>query len=261
MPNVLIFDCDGVLADTERDGHRVAFNRMWREAGIPWEWSVEAYGRALAISGGKERMRRLFDDPAFLARWTPPAAAEARDRVIAGWHARKTALYREIIAAGEIPPRPGIRRLCEVALAQGWLLAVASTSAPDAVHAVLAHAVGPTTAARFALVLAGDVVAAKKPAPDIYQLAAERLAVAPEECVVVEDSRNGLLAAHGAGMPCVVTVSGYTGGEDFSEAALVVSSLGDPGGEACRVLAHRGGAAPWPYVLLEDLARMTAGAR
>jgi HAD superfamily hydrolase (TIGR01509 family) len=259
MSQVLLFDCDGVLADTEPHGHRVAFNRMWAEFGVPWEWSLEAYGRSLAVSGGKERLLRLFSDPDFLAVYTPPASAEARQELIAAWHKRKRALYRELIRAGEIPPRAGVKRLGEEALAAGWTLGVASTASADSVEAVLRHVVGEATAARFALVLAGDVVPAKKPAPDIYLLAAERLGVPPGDCVAIEDSRNGLLAAVDAGMRCVVTVSSYTRDEDFSEAALVLSSLGDPGGEVCEVLANRSAARPGKWFTVEDLEQVRAG--
>ena len=248
MKKALIFDCDGVLGDTEQFGHLPAFNQMWRELGVPWEWSVEEYGRKLKIGGGKKRMLSLFDEPAFLA-----ACPGARREMVAEWHKRKSAIYKEIIASGKIPPRPGVKRLSEEALEAGWTLAVASTSAPESVEAVLGHAVGPATAARFSLVLAGDCVKAKKPAPDIYLLAAEKLAVGPAQCVVVEDSSNGLMAAVAAGMKCVVTVSGYTKEEDFTGAAIVLSSLGDPGGEACQVLANRSPARPAGHFTVADL--------
>lgn len=257
MKKALIFDCDGVLGDTEQFGHLPAFNRMWREMGVPWEWSVEEYGRKLAIGGGKERMLSLFGEAPFLAAWPQaPTTLEARKETVAGWHKRKSAIYKEIIASGRIPPRPGVKRLSEEALAAGWTLAVASTSAPESVDAVLRHAVGEATAARFSLVLAGDCVKAKKPAPDIYLLAAEKLAVEPARCVVVEDSNNGLVAAAAAGMKCVVTVSGYTRGEDFSAASIVVTCLGDPGGEVCEVLANRSAARPAGWLSAGDLDRI-----
>ena len=126
----------------------------------------------------------------------------------------------------------------------GWTLGVASTSAEPSVRAILEYAVGKERADRFDLVLAGDVVARKKPDPAIYLLALERLAVSPAEVLVVEDSRNGLLAAVGAGLRCLMTVNGYTEEEDNSEATLVVSSLGDPGGERTRVIANRSNASP-----------------
>jgi HAD superfamily hydrolase (TIGR01509 family) len=254
MKKVLIFDCDGVLGDTEQFGHLPAFNRMWQESGVPWEWSVEEYGCKLKIGGGKERMASLFGEADFLKAYPQlPSAEEKRKEMIAAWHKRKSAIYKEIISSGRIPPRPGVRRLSEEALSRGWTLAVASTSAPESVNAVLRHAMGEETAARFALVLAGDCVEAKKPAPDIYLLAAAKLEVLPSQCVVVEDSGNGLRAATAARMPCVVTVSGYTRDEDFSTAAIVLTCLGDPGGEVSEVLANRSAARPSGVFTAADL--------
>jgi HAD superfamily hydrolase (TIGR01509 family) len=258
VSKVLIFDCDGVLADTEQFGHLPAFNQMWKELGVPWQWSVEEYGRKLKIGGGKERMGSLFVEPEFLKAASPPEDAQARKDMIAAWHKRKSAIYQRIIGSGEIPPRSGVKRISEEALERGWTLAVASTSAQESVDAVLRRAMGEATAARFALVLAGDVVKAKKPAPDIYLLAAERLGASAAECVVVEDSNNGLEAAAAAGMKCVVTVSGYTREEDFSKAAIVLSCLGDPGGERCEVLRNRSAARPGAYFTVDDLEAVLA---
>jgi HAD superfamily hydrolase (TIGR01509 family) len=248
----LVFDCDGVLADTERDGHRVAFNQMFAEFGLPALWSEEEYKQALQVAGGKERLATLFT-PEFAERIGFRGGERERSELIAEWHARKTQIYRELIASGRVPTRPGVRRIIREALAAGWRLAVASTSAEPAVRAVLDQAAGDD-AERFDLVLAGDVVSRKKPAPDIYNLAVERLDVPRETVLVIEDSRNGLLAAVEAGLRCVVTVSTYTADEDLDEAVLVVSSLGDPDGEPTSVLANRGRAAPHEYVTLDDLA-------
>jgi HAD superfamily hydrolase (TIGR01509 family) len=248
----LIFDCDGVLADTERDGHRPAFNQAFEEFGLPVHWSEEQYGAALRIGGGKERMAALLT-PDFVARAGLPTDAEGQAAAIATWHRRKTEIYVEMVRAGRLPPRPGIARVVREAQAAGWQLVVCSTSAEPSVRAILENAVGADRAAGF-LVLAGDVVPRKKPAPDIYLLALERLAVSPGECVVIEDSRNGLLAAVAAGLTTVVSVNDYTRDEDLSEAALVVSSLGDPGIEPMEILANRSAARPAAYVTLADLA-------
>ena len=258
MVTALVFDCDGVLGDTERHGHLPAFNETFREFGLPVEWSAEEYGRLLAIGGGKERMATLLT-PEFVAANDLPADAEGRAEVLARWHARKTEIYTEMVAAGRIPPRPGITRIIAAAQDAGWKLGVASTSAEASVRAILDVAAGHDRAARFDLVLAGDVVAHKKPAPDIYQLALERLAMPPNEVLAIEDSRNGLLSAVGAGLPCVVTVSEYTEDETFGEAVLVVSSLGDPNGELTRVLANRSRARPGGWVTLDDLAACLPG--
>jgi HAD superfamily hydrolase (TIGR01509 family) len=246
----LIFDCDGVLADTERDGHRPAFNRTFAEAGLPVEWSESEYGEKLKIGGGKERMASLLT-PAFVTANGLPEDPDGQRELLAGWHRRKTAIYKEFVRAGRLPGRPGIARIVRAARAAGWTLAVASTSAEESVRAVLEHAVGPEDAARFA-VFAGDIVPAKKPDPAIYTLTLERLGLSPRDSLVVEDSRNGLLAAVRAGLRCVVTVSGYTADEDMSEALLVVSSLGDPG-EPTAVLANRSRVQPGGQIELRDL--------
>jgi HAD superfamily hydrolase (TIGR01509 family) len=251
--SALVFDCDGVLADTERDGHRVAFNQTFREFGLPVEWDEEEYGRRLQIAGGKERMASLLT-PDFCAAHGLPTDPDGQASLLADWHKRKTAIYTEMVADGRLPTRPGVRRIITEAQDAGWGLAVASTSAEPSVRAILEQAIGPERAGRFA-VLAGDVVPKKKPAPDIYLLALERLGVPAAEVLVVEDSRNGILAATGAGLRCVMTVNGYTEGEADDEAVLVVSSLGDPGDEPIRVLANRSAASPGGYVTLTDLQR------
>lgn len=249
MP-ALIFDCDGVLADTERFGHLPAFNRTFEEFGLPVRWSPEEYARKVLIGGGKERMRSLLT-PEFVAEAGLPSDPGELADLVSRWHRRKTEIYVSIIASGAIPPRPGIRRIIEEAAAAGWQLAVASTSAEESVRSVLGHAAGDELATRFA-VFAGDVVEHKKPAPDIYRLAVRGLDVDPTAAIVIEDSANGLRAALAAGLTCAVTVSGYTRHEDFTGAALVVSSLGDPGTDI-EVLADPYGLAPRPYVLLTDL--------
>jgi HAD superfamily hydrolase (TIGR01509 family) len=248
----LIVDCDGVLADTERFGHLPAFNQMFAEFGLPVRWSEAEYGRKLAIGGGKERMASLLT-PAFVTAARLPEDAEAQRELLATWHKRKTEIYTEMVTAGRLPGRPGIRRVVAEAADAGWSLACASTSAEPSVRAVLEHAVGTDLAARF-LVLAGDVVPRKKPAPDIYELALARLGLPARACLVVEDSRNGLDAASGARISCLVTVNDYTKGEDFSDAVLVVSSLGDPDGEHTTVLANHSRARVGQWITVETLA-------
>lgn len=258
MTKALIFDCDGVLADTERDGHLVAFNQMWRENGVDWQWSVAQYIDKLKIGGGKERMLSLGRDDDFRAVYDVPGSAEAWQQTVAAWHKRKSEIYKELIASGALPGRAGVKRLAEEALAQGWTLAVCSTSALSSVEAVLQHVMGEETADQFAGVFAGDMVKAKKPAPDVYNLAAEQLDLDPAGCVVVEDSRNGLLAAVAAGMTCVVTFNDITRNEGFSEAAIVLSSLGDPGGEQAVVVQNRTEADPQGFFTVADLEQVRA---
>jgi HAD superfamily hydrolase (TIGR01509 family) len=245
----LVFDCDGVLADTERYGHLPAFNATFEQFGLPAHWSEQEYGEKLRIGGGKERMASLFDDPAFASA----ARVSDRTEALLRWHRAKTATFKRLVAAGRLPARPGIERVIRAALDGRWTVAVASTSAEESVKAVLENAVGPATAADVP-VFAGDVVPAKKPDPAIYQLTVERLGLRKEDTLVVEDSRTGLLAATAAGLRCLVTVNGYTRDEDFAEAVLVVSELGDPGRPPIEVLANRGAARPGAYLTLDDLA-------
>nr|WP_221375249.1 HAD-IA family hydrolase [Actinoplanes polyasparticus] len=249
----LIFDCDGVLADTERYGHLPAFNATFEQFGLPVRWSEQEYGRKLRIGGGKERMASLFDDPAFAAAAGP---GDRTEKLLA-WHKAKTAAFKQLVADGKVPARPGIKRIVTDALEAGWTVAVASTSAEESVRAVLANAVGP--AAAEIPVFAGDVVPAKKPDPAIYQLTVRNLGLNPAETLVVEDSRNGLLAATRAGLTCVVTVNDYTRDEQFDEAVLVVPELGDPGRPPVEVLANRGAARPGAYLTLDDLRACLGG--
>lgn len=224
MLQALIFDCDGVLVDTERDAHRPGFNRAFAEHGIAAEWSVELYARLLLTAGGKERMAVYFDE----FGWPEGVdTAAAKQALILALHQTKTRITSEIVA--ELPVRPGVLRIIDEARAAGVRLGVCTTSNPKFIDAVL-DLFGAERKAAFEFVHAGDVVAKKKPAPDIYLLALETLGLPASECVVVEDSRNGLLAATGAGIATLVTKSTYTGEEDFTGAARVVSELGDGDG-------------------------------
>jgi HAD superfamily hydrolase (TIGR01509 family) len=222
----LIFDCDGVLADTERDGHLPAFNQTFEEVGVPVKWSIDEYARLVEIGGGKERMATLFAGVLRDTRWD--RGPELNAAVLREWHALKTRKYVELVESGALPGRPGIREITAEAAAAGWKLAVASTSAEPSVRAVLAHVVGDELSQEFQ-VFAGDIVARKKPAPDIYLKAITDLGVQAENVIVVEDSGIGCRAAINAGLTTIVTVSTYTADDDFAGAALVTSSLGEPG--------------------------------
>jgi HAD superfamily hydrolase (TIGR01509 family) len=218
----LIFDCDGVLVDTERDGHRVAFNQAFEQAGFDIEWDVALYGELLRVAGGKERMRHYFDSQGW-----PGTTADDKDAFLAELHKTKTAIFADLIAGGRLPLRSGVLRLVDEAIAAGVRLGVCTTSNPKSIDAVL-DLMGPERKRKFEFVLAGDIVSRKKPDPEIYDLARSKLGLPAIECVVVEDSRNGLLAAIGAGFPCFITTSTYTVDENFSDAVGVVPELGDP---------------------------------
>ena len=164
----LIFDCDGVLVDTERDGHRVAFNRAFATAGIDAEWNVELYGKLLKIAGGKERMTHYFNE----VGWPDGKTADA---LIPELHKRKTAVFTDLIAKGSLPLRPGVARIVDEAHAAGIRLGVCTTSDPKAIDGVL-DLFGAERKKWFEIVLAGDIVKKKKPDPEIYNLAKQKLA-------------------------------------------------------------------------------------
>lgn len=248
--NALIFDCDGVLADTEQYGHLPAFNQTFKEFGLPVQWSVDEYGVKLKIAGGKERMASLLT-PELVARAGLPTDPESQKKMIADWHKRKSEIYKQLIREGRLPGRPGVARIVKEAHAAGWKLAVASTSAEESVRGVLEYVVGKNLASEF-LVLAGDIVPKKKPAPDIYLLTLERLGMPAEECLVVEDSSNGLLAAQAAGLRCIITLSSYTWDEDMTGALMVVSDLGEPD-KPMQVIANHSKVDPGQYITLKDL--------
>lgn len=254
MP-ALIFDCDGVLADTERDGHLPAFNIAFSEFGLPIDWDDATYAEKLRIGGGKERIASSLTKEAIANAGLSNDPDDHAD-LIKRLHARKTELFTERVEAGLLPGRPGIHRLIAEALAAGWTVAIASTSAEQSVRAVLRHAVGEHSYAQCH-VFAGDIVAHKKPAPDIYLKVLDDLDLDPRECVVVEDSGIGVEAATAAGLTVLVTVSTYTTGDDFSHAAVVLPSLGDPGRPFAGSPLRKPPTFAQPgYVSLSDIAQL-----
>ncbi len=223
MPLTLIFDIDGTLADTERDGHRVAFNRAFQEAGLDWDWSIDLYGNLLDVAGGKERILHYIDtyEPSF-------ASPNGLEDFIEKLHTPKSQHYKSLVREGLISLRPGVRRLIQEAREQGVRLAIATTSSLDNVLALLETTLGSDSPAWFETIAAGDVVPHKKPDPAVYLHVLEVMNLQPENCVAIEDSYQGLQAALQAGLKTVITLNDYTRHQDFSGAALVLSHLGDP---------------------------------
>jgi HAD superfamily hydrolase (TIGR01509 family) len=219
----LLFDVDGTLADTERDGHRVAFNAAFRDAGIDWDWDEPLYGELLAVTGGKERMHYYLDR--YRPNWPRP---QDLDELIARLHEEKTVHYTQMLAEGRVSLRPGVKRLLEEARAAGLRLAVATTTTPANVTALLRHGLAPDGVEWFAVIAAGDIVPEKKPAPDIYHWALEQLGLRPDQCLAFEDSENGIRSSLGAGLATLVTINGYTQAQDFDGAELVLDHLGEP---------------------------------
>lgn len=195
----ILWDVDGTLADTELDGHLPAFNEAFAEAGLPWHWDRATYLELLAVTGGKERMLAWWQrvDPAGAAA---PGVAER----IRALHAAKTARYTARVAAAQVTLRPGVARLIDQARAAGIRQAIATTTSPENVHALLAATLGPEAPGWFEVIGAGDVVAAKKPAPDIYHWVLDRLGLPAAACVAIEDSAAGASAALAAGLPTLV---------------------------------------------------------
>jgi HAD superfamily hydrolase (TIGR01509 family) len=220
----VFFDQDGVIIDTERDGHRVAFNETFKEFGYPFEWGVDEYHQLLQVAGGKERMKHYYQTKGFGVEVKP----EELDELIPRMHKRKTAVFIELIESGRLPLRPGIHRFMKEIVAAGLKIGVCTTSNEKAAHAVATKILADIP---FDFVLAGDVVSKKKPDPEIYNLALQKTGLKPDECVVIEDSRNGVLAAKAAGMHVVATTNVYTEKEDLREADVVLTCLGDPDGE------------------------------
>lgn len=221
MFKAIIFDVDGVLAETE-DVHRKAFNQAFKTNGLPWHWDRSAYRQLLRVSGGKERIRHFSEqhDP-------NRTKAQNLDSWIREIHKTKTAIYTQIIANGEAKLRPGVRQVINEANDDGIRLAIATTTSPPNIDALLQSTLGNEGPAMFEVICAGDSVPMKKPAPDIYLLTLDMLGLAAEDCVAIEDSRNGLLSSSSAGIPTIVTPGVYTSEQNFDEAAVVADNLSD----------------------------------
>lgn len=243
----LLFDVDGTLAETE-EVHRISFNTAFAAAGLDWTWSVDRYRELLAVTGGKERILHYLDHyrPDFQR---PTQLAD----FIAGLHQAKTRIYTETVARGGVPLRPGVRRLLDLARAEGLRLAIATTTTPDNVTALLKASIAPDAESWFEVIAAGSMVPNKKPAPDIYFYAMERMGLRPESGLAFEDSENGLRAAAAAGLKTIVTVSDYTQGHDFTGAALLLDQFGEPDHPFNLLAGDAGGATYTDLALLRHV--------
>jgi len=229
----IFFDQDGVIIDTERDGHRVSFNETFRAFGFNFEWGVEEYHELLQIAGGKERMRHYLEQNGITAGMQP----ETVDDLIKKMHKVKTEKFIQLIESGQLPLRPGVKRFMQEAKQAGLMIGICTTSDANAAQVIADKALAGI---QLDFVLAGDIVSKKKPDPEIYNLALRTCGALPEECVVVEDSRNGLVAAKAAGLRVIATTNPYTEAEDLHEADLILTCLGDPQGEKAVLVASRG---------------------
>lgn len=216
----LIFDVDGTLADTE-EVHRQAFNTAFKDLGLPWVWDQGFYRQLLLVSGGKERIQYFIDT------YQPEMAVEG-ERRINEIHARKSALYARMIEDRRARLRPGVERLIEEARSRGLRLALVTTSSIANAEAVIIANLEVAGLDHFECIVGAEAVVNKKPAPDIYLMALDKLRLPARACLAVEDSPNGLKSAMAAGLRTVVTPSVYTAGADFTGAFALVSHLGDP---------------------------------
>jgi len=203
----LLWDVDGTLAETEDEGHRIAFNRAFDEAGLNWHWTSALYGELLAVAGGKERMLAWWQriDPAGAVS---PGAADIVRRL----HQRKTVHYLEMVRRGAIALRPGVARLLAAARSRGLRQAIVTTTTPDNVTQLIDATLGAAGRSTFEVIGAGDIVPDKKPAPDIYLWVLQQLSLRAEDCLAIEDSAVGVQAARAAGVPVLLTRSRFTEG-------------------------------------------------
>jgi HAD superfamily hydrolase (TIGR01509 family) len=244
----IFFDMDGTIVDTEKDGHRVAFNEAFSRSGIKADWSVEEYHQLLQIAGGKERMKFYFQEEGkkYLSVEKP------LDDLVQQLHLLKTEIFVSLIETGMLPLRPGIKRIMKEANERGILLGICTTSNEKAVKAIVNALLAEV---KIDIILAGDVVTKKKPDPEIYLLALKKTGFSANEALVVEDSENGVIAGKEAHIKVLATVNEYTKNEDLSRADAVVTSLGNET-EKAMVLAGYLELSDPQMVHIDDLSKL-----
>ncbi len=220
----LIFDVDGTLVNTEADGHLVAFNKAFKQFGLDWHWSKPLYYELLKVTGGKERILHYIKQ---YQAYKPYDKHDDLIKWIANIHAVKTQYFTQISTTGKLPLRLGVKRLLDEALSKGVIIAIATTTTLDNVEALVQHNLGQHYLDNFAVVAAGNVVPNKKPSGDIYHYTLDKLGLSATECLALEDSENGILAAHEAGIRVIVTTNEWTYRHRFDGALLVLDVLGD----------------------------------
>lgn len=229
----VLFDVDGTLADTERDGHRLAFNTAFKAFNLSWHWDIELYGELLQVTGGKERIRY------FLEKYQPHELnKEDLNSWIASLHKSKTQYFEQLLEKGNIPLRPGVARLIHELRDENIRLAIATTTTPENVTALLNATLGKQAIEWFDVIGAGDIVAQKKPAPDIYHWVLNQLNLEADQCVAIEDSENGLQSARAASLATIITINNYTQQQNFTGALTVLSDLGEPSKPFSKICGH-----------------------
>ncbi|MDQ6783519.1 MAG: HAD-IA family hydrolase [Actinomycetota bacterium] len=251
-PLAVIFDVDGTLVDSERDGHRVAFNKAFESAGLVDRWDVSTYGGLLEITGGERRLRHYLLQPR--SSLPNPTSATEAGALAAALHRSKTSYFTDMVRAAAIPARPGVVRLLDELHGEGVPVGIATTATAAWVRPLLDRLFGED---RFAIVVTGEDVISGKPQPDAYLLALRELGMPAADVVAVEDSGPGLRAARGAGLACVVVANPYTSLHEVSDADVLLNGFGEPGAPAA-VLSDPHGAVSDGMVDVASLSRLQA---